>query len=113
MDFSFELYQPRKEKLAQNHPLIEISTNGRIILNKKATEMLANFNYCMLGYDNEHNALGILPMEDKKTNSFQIRYASKGAYIGAKRFFKHYNILPSQVIQNEPFQSEHFIGISL
>ena len=113
MDFSFELYQPKKEKLAQNRPLIEISTNGRIILNKKAAEMLANYNYCMLGYDTEHKALGILPLEDKKTNSFAIRYAAKGAYIGAKKFFKHYNILPPQIIQNEPFHSNQFIGISL
>lgn len=114
MGFSFSLFEPKKERLAKNdQPLVEVRTNGRIVFNKKATELLHQNPYCMLGYDESQRALGILPLTDANVNAFPIRYASKGAYVGAKRFFKHFGILPEQLVCNPPVQDENFIGIQL
>ncbi|MDU2066003.1 MAG: hypothetical protein E6713_14350, partial [Sporomusaceae bacterium] len=95
MSFSFQLFEPKKPRTVPNtEPLVEVRPNGRIVFNKKAADLLANNRFCMLGYDATQEAVGILPLEEPKTNCFPIRFASKGAYIGAKRFFKHFNILP-------------------
>ncbi len=114
MSFSFSLFEPKKERLAKNdQPLIEVRTNGRIVFNKKATELLQQNPFCMLGYDHQEGALGILPMIESNVNTFPIRYAAKGAYVGAKKFFKHYGILPAQIIRNSPVIDNQFIGIKL
>jgi hypothetical protein len=114
MDYSFTLFEPRKERSAKsNTPVVEIRANGRIVFNKKATELLAERRYCMLGFDQSNQTLGILPLEDQKTNAFPVRYASKGAYIGAKKFFRHFAILPEQAIQDSPFQINDFIAIKM
>ena len=114
MGFSFSLFEPKKERLVKNdQPQVEVRTNGRIVFNQKATELLNQNPYCMLGYDKDERALGILPMIEGNVNAFAIRYASKGAYVGAKRFFKHYGILPEQIIRNTPVQDNNFIGIKL
>lgn len=113
-NFSFTLFEPHRVRLPKNdQPAIEVRPNGRIVFNKNATELLENNNFCMLGYDPENRALGILPTEDLKPNTFPVRYAAKGAYIGAKKFFKHFGILPSQLVENTPFKSGSFIGINL
>ncbi|WP_425057693.1 hypothetical protein SCACP_22280 [Sporomusa carbonis] len=112
--FSFTLFEPHRTRAPKNdEPLIEIRPNGRIVFNKKASQLLENSHFCMLGYDPENKALGILPSEDLTPNTFPVRYAAKGAYIGAKKFFKHFEILPSQLIENTPFKSGQFIGINL
>jgi len=113
MEFSFMLYEPQKEHSKTSDPIIEIRPNGRIVFNKKASELLNNNQFCMLGYDNENNAIGLMPLSERKINSFPIRYAAKGAYIGAKRFFKYFSILPEQLVENAPFQSGQFIGVKL
>lgn len=112
MEFSFTMYEPKKQRITNvAEPLVEISTSGRIILNTKATELLNNYQFCMLGYDMQNKALGIMPIQEKKLNCFPIRYAAKGAYIGAKRFFKHFNILPTEILHRSPVVSGGFIGI--
>ena len=114
MDFSFTLFKPHKARSPKkDDPVVSIKPNGRIVFNKRATEMLANNYFCMLGYDAENRALGILPMATQETNAFPVRYAARGAYIGAKKFFKHFDILPQQVIENSPFLHDQFIGIRL
>ena len=114
MDYSFTLFEPRKERSAKtNTPLVEIRANGRIVFNKKATELLAERHYAMLGFDPNNKTLGILPLEEQRTNAFPVRYAAKGAYIGAKRFFRHFSILPEQIVQDSPFQINDFIAIKL
>ena len=114
MEFSFTLFEPQKSRLPKtDEPLVEVRPNGRILFNKKASELLSNHNFCMLGYDGENKALGLLPLNERTLNAFPIRYATKGAYIGAKKFFKHFNILPDQAIENSPFQTNQFIGIQL
>jgi hypothetical protein len=114
MDFSFQLFEPKKARKAKSDdPVVQIRTNGRIIFNKKATELLNCSSFCMLGYDADRNALGILPLSEQKLNSFPIRYAAKGAYVGAKKFFKFFNILPGKLIENAPMQANQYIGIKL
>lgn len=114
MGFSFSLFEPKKERLAKNdQPQIEVRTNGRIVFNKKATELLQQNPFCMLGYDEQERALGILPLIEGNVNAFPVRYAAKGAYVGAKRFFKHYGILPAQIVRNVPIIDNQFIGIKL
>lgn len=114
MDYSFTLFEPRKERSAKsNTPMVEIRANGRIVFNKKATELLSDRRYCMLGFDESKRTLGILPLDEQKTNAFPVRYASKGAYIGAKKFFRHFAILPEQAIQDSPFQINDFIAIKM
>lgn len=114
MDFSFKLFEPKKVRKSQNtEPIIQVRPNGRIVFNKKASELLNHSSYCMLGYDPESSAVGILPLPEAQINSFPIRYAAKGAYVGAKKFFKFFNILPVQLLEKAPIQSNSFIGIKL
>jgi len=114
LGFSFSIFEPKRERLTKNdQPQIEVRTNGRIVFNKKATELLNPHQFCMLGYDENQSALGIMPINEKNVNAFPIRYASKGAYIGAKKFFKHFGILPAQLVRDMPFQDDRFIGIKL
>ncbi|MBP2637816.1 MAG: hypothetical protein H6Q72_3723 [Firmicutes bacterium] len=113
-NFTFTLFEPHRSRLPKNdQPAIEIRPNGRIVFNKNATQLLEDNHFCMLGYDFENRALGILPTTELQPNTFPVRYAAKGAYIGAKKFFKHFDILPSQLIENTPFKSGSFIGINL
>jgi|GEM_PF-1064006 len=112
--FAFTLFEPHRNRTPKNDdPLIEVRPNGRIVFNKKATQLLENNHFCMLGYDPEKQALGILPMEGLQPNTFPVRYAARGAYIGAKKFFKHFDILPGQLVENTPFRTGDFIGITL
>lgn len=112
MEFSFTLFKPHRSRGAKkDEPLVGIKPNGRIVFNKKAAELLGNNYYCLLGYDNENKALGILPVAQPESNAFPVRFASKGAYIGAKKFFRHFGILPAQLVENPPFQHGQFIGI--
>lgn len=114
MDFSFELFEPKKSRNQKNlEPLIEVRPNGRIVFNKKAAELVSTFQFCMLGYDANQHTLGILPLTEPNRNCFPIRQAAKGAYIGAKKFFKHYNILPLQTVETAPVSSGEFLGIPL
>ena len=112
--FSFTLFEPHRTRKPRNdHPVVEVRPNGRIVFNKRATQLLENNSFCMLGYDPSNRALGILPLGELQPNTFPVRYAAKGAYIGAKKFFKHFDILPSQLVENAPFKSGEFIGITL
>ena len=114
MDYSFTLFEPRKERMAKaNTPLVEVRSNGRIVFNKEATELLSDKHFCMLGFDSSQKTLGIMPLDEQKTNAFPVRYASKGAYIGAKKFFRHFSILPAESVQDSPFQINDFIAIKL
>ena len=114
MDFSFDLFKPHKTRPSKKvEAVVTVNPNGRIIFNKRATELLGSKYFCMLGYDANNQTLGILPLDDHETNSFPVRYAAKGAYIGAKKFFRHFDILPQQIVENSPFQHDQFIGINL
>lgn len=114
MDFSFKLFEPKKARnIKTDAPVVQVRPNGRIVFNKKATELLSSSSFCMLGYDPDQNAVGILPVTEPKLNCFPIRYAAKGAYIGAKKFFAFFNILPGQPVENAPIQSNQYIGIKL
>lgn len=112
--YSFTLFEPHRDRSAKTtEPLVEVRPNGRIIFNKIATELLATSQFCKLGYDAEKNTVGLLPIHEHTNNTFPIRYAAKGAYIGAKPFFKHFGILPSQLVQNKPISLGDFISIQL
>lgn len=114
MEFSFTLFKPHKTRSPKkDEPVVAVKPNGRIVFNKRATELLGNNTFCMLGYDSGNQALGILPLTMQETNSFPVRYAAKGAYIGAKKFFKHFGILPEQLVENSPFKHGQFIGIKM
>lgn len=114
MEFTFTLFQPHREKKKElNEPAVELRPNGRIMFNKKACELLSNYQYCMLGYDQKNNAIGLLPLAENQINAFPIRYAAKGAYIGAKKFFKYFDILPQQQYTSAPFNNGQFIAIKL
>jgi len=114
MDFSFRLFEPKRARCTKTDaPVVQVRPNGRIVFNKKATELLSSSNYCMLGYDPDQNAVGVLPLTEQRLNCFPIRYAAKGAYVGAKKFFKFFNILPGQLVENAPVQSDQYIGVKL
>jgi len=114
LEFAFTLFKPHKPRSPKNDdPLVAVKPNGRIVFNKKATELLDNNYFCMLGYDIDNRALGILPLPAQEGNSFPVRYAAKGAYIGAKKFFRHFDILPSQLVEDSPFKEGRFIGLHL
>ena len=114
MEFSFNLFKPHRERKPKcTEPLIAIKPSGRIVFNSKATELLDKQNFCMLGYDIENKALGVLPLETKETNAFPIKYAAKGAYVGAKKFFRFFGILPEQLIQEHLIVQDKYIGIKM
>lgn len=114
MEYLFTLFEPRRERSAKtNTPLVEIRPNGRIVFNKTATDLLLDHRFCMLGYDAKNQTLGVLPLAEQKTNSFAIRYAAKGAYVGAKKFFRHFALLPQESLQTTPFQVNDFIAVKL
>jgi len=114
VEFEFTLFKPRKARHPKSdEPLVAVRPNGRIVFNKQASQLLDCHNYCMLGYDPDNQALGILPLENLETNAFPIRYATKGAYIGAKKFFRHFGILPEQLVENPPFKQGQFIGLKM
>jgi hypothetical protein len=114
VEFSFTLFKPHKARSPKkDDPLVMVKPNGRIVFNKKASELLGNNYFCMLGYDSTNRALGILPLQSQESNAFPVRYASRGAYIGAKKFFRHFGILPGQMTESAPFQHDQFIGVRL
>ncbi|MBP2644707.1 MAG: hypothetical protein H6Q75_147 [Firmicutes bacterium] len=114
MEFSFNLFKPHRErKPKSSEPLVAIKPNGRIVFNSQATELLGNLTYCMLGYDTDNKALGVLPLQTQESNAFPIRYASKGAYIGAKKFFRYFGILPERLIEEHPIKQGEYIGIRM
>ena len=88
-------------------------SNGRIVFNREAAELLRGTGFCMLGYDAVNRTMGIMPIPEKQLNAFSVRYASKGAYIGAKKFFQHFDILPGQALRQPPLLSGEYIGIPL
>lgn len=112
VEFSFTLFKPYRTRSPKTEePAVTIKPNGRIVFNKQAAQLLESHYYCMLGYDPSNRALGILPVADQEKNTFPIRYAAKGAYIGAKKFFRHFNILPDDLVVNQPFKHGQYIGI--
>ncbi|MCX7780799.1 MAG: hypothetical protein N2491_07780 [Negativicutes bacterium] len=114
MEFSFKLFEPKKMRKTKNdEPVVQVRPNGRIVFNKKATELLNSNSYCKLGYDAQQNAVGILPITEPDINAFPVRYAARGAYIGAKKFFRFFNILPQNLIENAPIRVNQYIGIKL
>ncbi len=114
MEYTFTLYEPHRERMQKNDdPLVELRPNGRIMFNKRASELLNNQHFCMLGYDEDNKAIGLKLLPERNINAFSIRYATKGAYIGAKKFFRHFNILPAEQIQYPPNLSGDFISVHL
>lgn len=112
MEFSFTLFKPHRARgVKKDEPLVAVKPNGRIVFNRRAAEMLGNNHYCLLGYDGDNRALGIMPVAQQEPSAFPVRYAAKGAYIGAKRFFRHFGILPEQMVEKPPFQDGQFIGM--
>jgi len=114
MPFSFTLFEPKKSKPSKtSEPLVELKESGRILFNKPASALLERRPFCMLGYDNENNAVGILPLSDHQINCIPVRYTMRGAYIGATKVLRHFNILPESTLQNRPIQSGQYIAIKL
>ena len=114
MEFNFTTYQPKKRTRAkQVDPSAEVKTNGRITFNKPAAELLENKPFCMLAYDKENKAIGILPSEEKELNSFAIRHTNRGAYVGAKKFLKDTGLLPSANVAHAPIKSGQYIAVKL
>lgn len=114
MEFNFTSYEPKKRTRAkQVEPLAEVKTNGRVVFNKPAATLLENKPYCMLAYDKENKAIGILPTENKELNSFAIRHTNRGAYVGAKKFLKDTGLLPSANIAQTPIKAGQYIAVKL
>lgn len=114
MEFSFTTYEPKKRTRAkQVEPLAEVKTNGRIAFNKPAAALLENKPFCMLAFDKENKAIGILPTENKELNSFAIRHTNRGAYVGAKKFLKDTGLLPSANVSQTPEKAGQYIAIKL
>jgi hypothetical protein len=83
------------------------------MFNKPAAAMLDHKPYCMLAYDKENKAIGILPIENKELNAFPVRHTNRGAYIGAKKFLKDIALLPEDNVSQTPIKAEQFIAIKL
>ncbi len=114
MEFNFTTYQPKKGTRAkQVEPLAEVKANGRITFNKPAAALLENKPFCMLAYDKDNKAIGILPSDNKELNSFAIRHTNRGAYVGAKKFLKDTGLLPGANIVQTPVKAGQYIAIKL
>jgi hypothetical protein len=110
MTFSFKIFEPKKVSL---EPMVEITKSGRLFFNKQASNLLENNKFCMLGYDQENNAIGIQPVATEEPNSFPIRYTIGGAYIGAKHFLRHFNILPQTNMERPPIVDGTYLVVTL
>lgn len=114
MELKFTTYEPKKRTRAkQVEPLAEVKTNGRIVFNKPAAVLLENKPYCMLAYDKENKAIGILPTDAKDLNAFAIRHTNRGAYVGAKKFLKDTGLLPSANVAQAPVKAGQYIAVKL
>lgn len=114
MEFKFTTYEPKKGTRAkQIESLAEVKTNGRIVFNKPAAALLESKPYCMLAFDKENRAIGILPTEEKGLNSFAIRHTKRGAYVGAKKFLKDTGLLPSANVAQAPVKAGQYIAVKL
>lgn len=114
MEFKFTTYEPKKRTRAKPvESLAEVKANGRIVFNKPAAALLESKPYCMLAYDKENKAIGILPAEDKGLNAFAIRYTNRGAYVGAKKFLKDTGLLPSANVVQAPVKAGQYIAVKL
>ncbi|MDR3589469.1 MAG: hypothetical protein P4N41_07375 [Negativicutes bacterium] len=113
MEFSFNLFQPRKYRARPRvtEPIVEVKPSGRVFFNKQACELLENKQFCLMGYDSAHKAVGILPTAQSDRNAVAVRYTAKGAYLGAKKFLSHFNLLPQSSIQSPPQKNGEFIAI--
>jgi len=112
MPFSFTLFEPKRKRLPKStEPAVEVKANGRIFFNKPATSLLGKSQYCMLGYDAENKALGILPLPGEQTSGIPVRHTFKGSYMGAKKVLRHFGILPQENLQNQPIQDGQYIAI--
>ena len=113
VNFDFKLFEPKKNRIRENQPKVEITASGRIMFNRMAVELLSGKTYCKLGFDSNSSAIGVLPTEENDLNAFNIRYTAKGAYIGAKKFLQHFGIIPSSTISMTPVQAGQFIGVQI
>jgi len=114
MEFKFTTYEPKKKTRAkQVESLAEVKTNGRIVFNKLAAALLENKPYCMLAYDKENKAIGILPIDAKELNAFAIRHTNGGAYIGAKKFLTDTGLLPGDNVTQTPVKAGQYIAVKL
>jgi hypothetical protein len=114
MAFNFNLFQPKRAaRIKSTEPIVEVKPSGQIAFNKQACDLLESKRFCMLGYDPENKAIGLLPTSDSDRNAFAVRYTTKGAYVGAKSFFKHLSLLPQSALQVPPQRSGNFIAIRL
>jgi hypothetical protein len=113
LEFNFNLFQPRKYRVRSkvSEPIVEVKPSGRVFFNKQACELLENKQFCMMGYDSDHKVVGILPTAQSDRNAFAVRYTAKGAYLGAKKFLSHFNLLPPSSIQSPPQKNGEFIAI--
>lgn len=103
----------RRTRVKQAEPLAEVKTNGRIVFNKLAAALLENKPYCMLAYDKENKAIGILPIDAKELNAFAIRHTNGGAYIGAKKFLTDTGLLPDDNVTQTPVKAGQYIAVKL
>lgn len=94
-------------------PTVEVKPNGRIAFNKQAAELLENKSFCLLASDTTNKAIGILPVETHDPNTFSIRNTAKGAYVGAKKFFKATGLLPDAIVKQAPMKSGEYLAIKL
>lgn len=114
MAFTFKLFEPKRKRTSKaGHPVVEVKPTGRIFFNKQASVLLENNRFCMLGYDQENGAVGVLPLNEGQENCIPVRYTAKGAYIGAKKILRHFGILPEAKLANQPIQDGKFIAIRL
>ena len=114
MSFDFSLYEPRRNRKHKNEEaMVEVTPKGRLIFNKKATELLEEKRFCKLGFDGKEKAVGVLALDESDVNGFPVRYTSKGAYIGAIKFFKHFGSLPMVVVSGSPIIEGGYIGVKI
>ena len=115
MEFSFTTYEPKKRNRRKVvEPYVAVTKNGRIAFNKPATVLVENKPYCILAYDKENKAIGILPLEKQDPNAFVIRHTARGAYVGAKKFLKEIGLLPEWNIEEIiPLKAGDYIAIKL
>jgi len=114
MSFDFSLYEPRKNRKHKiEDAMVEVTPKGRLVFNKKAADLLGQKHFCKLGFDKNEKAVGVLMLDEKDVNGFQIRYTTKGAYIGAMKFFKHFEALPVVIASGTPVVEGSYVGVKL
>lgn len=88
MDFSFTVYEPKRGRAKRVEPIAEVTTNGRIVFNRMAKDLLQGKPYSILAVDKANKAVGVLSADSKDANTSPSGTRPRELTSGRRNFLK-------------------------